>query len=43
MDTTPVLQGEGIAGATVAGIVLTFLVPFGVSLYSPTMADRARR
>ncbi len=47
INQTPALaalaQGQGIAGATVARIALTFVVPFAVSLYSSTMADRARR
>lgn len=36
------LEGRGIALTTVGRIVLTFVVPFVVSFYSSTMADRAR-
>lgn len=36
------LQGESVPAAGVVRIVLTFFVPFAVSLYSSTMADRAR-
>ena len=37
------LHGQGIPAAGAARIALTFVVPFAVSLYSSTMADRKRR
>ena len=37
------LHGQGIPAAGAGRIALTFLVPFAVSLYSSTMADRKRR
>jgi len=37
------LHGQGIPAAGAARMTLTFLVPFAVSLYSSTMADRKRR
>ena len=36
-------EGHAISGVTVIRIALTFLVPFAVSWYSSTMADRTRR
>jgi len=37
------LRGEAVPAAGIIRIALTFLVPFLVSFYSSTMADRARR
>jgi hypothetical protein len=37
------LHGEGVPAAGAVRIALTFVVPFAVSLYSSTMADRKRR
>lgn len=40
---TRLVEGEGIPPIAVLRIVLTFVVPFVVSLWSSVMADRARQ
>lgn len=37
------LSGERLLPATMIRVALTFVVPFAVSFYSASMADRARR
>jgi len=37
------LSGQSIPAIALCRVALTFAVPFAVSLYSSTMADRARR